>query len=123
MGILRPKNGKPEPPSTKRRSAQIDFSNLNPLKPGGTVGFTSFRDNDPAAKKSKSKRKSNGGLEGAMEEDSEEEDDEDAPAVMKMTEVAEKDPNKLLSPEDIKRQEELAGGVGRIKVCRIGFIS
>lgn len=46
--------------------------------------------------------------------DSEEEEDDDNP--VKMEETEEKDNKDLLSPEDAKRQGELADGVGRIKV-------
>ena len=118
MGILASKPSKTAAGSTKRRSTQLDFSNLAPLKPGGTVGFSTFRDTDPTARRNKARRKSNGET-GAMEEDSDE-DDEDVEVVGKMEDVDEKDMKTLLSPEDAKFQGELADGVGRIKVsCSI----
>jgi hypothetical protein len=113
MGILSSKQ-KGNPTSSKRRSTQLDFSNLAPLKPGGTVGFSSFRDNDPS-RRNKSRKKSNGSTGGAMMEDSEE-DEDDVEIVGKMEDVDDKDVKTLLSPEDAKYQGELADGVGRIKV-------
>jgi hypothetical protein len=113
MGILPSKSGKTVTPgSSKRRSAQVDFGTLNPLKPTGTVGFSAFRDNE--AKATRSRKHSNGDLSGnIMDEDSEDDDDDNA---VKMEEADDKDVKQLLSPEDAKRQGELADGVGRIKV-------
>jgi len=114
MGILDPsKHAKTTPATTKRRSAQMDFSNLAPLKPGGTVGFSAFRDTDPSAtRKSKARKTSN----GSMAEDSDE-DDDDIDIVGKMDHIEDKDVKTMLSPEDAKYSGELAEGVGRIKVC------
>ena len=112
MGILDPSKQTKSAGSAKRRSTQLDFSNLPPLKSGGTVGFSAFRDND---RKNKVRKKSNGSPGDVMAEDSEE-DDDDAEIVEKMDELDDKDPKSLLSPEDAKKQGELAEGVGRIKV-------
>jgi hypothetical protein len=117
MGILASKQSKNVAGGTKRRSTQLDFSNLAPLKPGGTVGFSTFRDTDPTSRRNKARKKSNGDV-GAMEEDSDE-DDEDPEIVGKMEDVEDKDVKSLLSPEDVKFQGELADGVGRIKVSHI----
>lgn len=114
MGILTPKQSKATSGATKRRSTQLDFSNLAPLKQGGTVGFSSFRDNEP---RSKARRKSNGTSNNAMIEDSEEEED-DIEIVGKMEDVDDKDMKTLLSPEDAKYTGEIADGVGRIKLKR-----
>ena len=100
MGILKPKQSNATPGATKRRSVQLDFSNLAPLKPGGTVGFSAFRDNDGSTRQKKSRKKSNGSI-GAMEEDSDE-DDEDTEIVGKMEDVDEKDVKAILNPEDAK---------------------
>ena len=113
MGILSSKQ-KGNTASSRRRSTQLDFSNLAPLKPGGTVGFSSFRDNDPS-RRNKSRKKSNGSVGGAVVEDSEE-DEDDVEIIGKMEDVEDKDVKTLLSPEDAKYQGELADGVGRIKV-------
>jgi len=116
MGILESKQK--VAPSTKRRSTQLDFSNLAPLKSGGTVGFSAFRDNDPSAlKKPKKALKGTNGSSGvAIEEDSDDEDDDSAIAT-DMADVDDKDVKSLLSPEDVRFTGELADGVGRIKVC------
>jgi hypothetical protein len=116
MGILASKQQKAAAPSTKRRSAQLDFGNLAPLKSAGTVGFSSFRENDPSARRNKSRKKSNGSIGAAMAEDSDEEDEEVDHLVEKMEEADDKDVKALLSPDDAKFTGELADGVGRIKV-------
>ena len=48
MGILpSPKvHDKPIVSTAKRRSVQTDFANLKPLKPGGALGFSKFRDSE-----------------------------------------------------------------------------
>jgi hypothetical protein len=117
MGILDPaKQSKPTGISAKRRSAQLDFSNLPPLKSGGTVGFSAFRENEFSSKKNKSRKRSNGAVGDVMAEDSEE-DDDDIEIVGKMDEIVDdKDVKTILSPEDARHQGELADGVGRIKV-------
>jgi hypothetical protein len=115
MGILEPsKQPKATTGSAKRRSTQMDFTNLPPLKSGGTVGFSAFRDTD---RKSKARKKSNGHVGDIMAEDSED-DDDDGEVAVKMEDLDEKDPKLLLSPEDAKYQGELAEGVGRIKVSQ-----
>ena len=116
MGILSPKQPKGTTPATKRRSAQLDFGNLAPLKSTGTVGFSSFRDNESSAQKSKSRKKSSGSTGVVMVEDSDEDDDE-VDLLGKMEDVNDKDEKTLLSPDDAKYSGELADGVGRIKVC------
>jgi hypothetical protein len=116
MGILASKQQKGVAPTvTKRRSAQLDFSNLTPLKPGGTVGFSSFRDTDPAAARpKKSKKKTNGNSAGGMDEDSDDEDDDEE--IAEKMEDDDKEVKTALTTEDAKFQGELAEGVGRIKV-------
>ncbi|TAQ87168.1 hypothetical protein B7494_g4492 [Chlorociboria aeruginascens] len=120
MGILaNSKQSKPPAGSAKRSSAQLDFSNLAPLKSGGTVGFSAFRDNDPSpSRRNKARKKSNGSVGGAMVEDSDEDDDDLDVVGVKMEDVEERDEKTLLSPEDVKSQVELADGVGRIKLKR-----
>ena len=110
MGILASKHQKAIPGATaKRGSTQLDFGNLAPLKPGGTVGFSSFRDNEGAAHKRKSRKKSNGniGVDETMDEDSEDDDDEPE-TIVKQEEVEDKDVKTLLSPDDAKSQSEIA---------------
>jgi hypothetical protein len=122
MGILAPKHQKNSAGPTKRSSAQLDFGKLAPLKPGGTVGFSSFRDQDASSRRNKSRKKSNGSIGGAMDEDSEE-DDDDVELVGKMEDVDDKEVKATLNPEDAKFQGELADGVGRIKVRSLAPIS
>ena len=120
MGIL--PSPKPQEKSTtttsKRRSVQTDFASLAPLKPGGVLGFSTFRDNDPrfpgiSASNAKSGKT---GTNGAMDSDDDDDDDDEVAGKLEDVDVKEKDTG-LLSPEDAKRQGELADGVRKIKVC------
>ncbi|KAK5995085.1 hypothetical protein PT974_03478 [Cladobotryum mycophilum] len=114
IGVIQSsKNSQTTSSSAKRRSGQIDFSNLGPLKSGGTVGFSAFRDQDTeAARRRKARKKSNGNV--AEDSDEDEEDDE---ILVKMEDEKESDPSKL-APEDAKFQGELADGVNRIHLKR-----
>lgn len=117
MGVLpSAKNQTSTPTAAKRRSAQLDFSNLGPLKTTGTVGFSAFRDKEnETAKRRKGRKRSNGSL-GAMDEDSDEDDDE--PAILgKMEDLDDKDIKISTAPEDARFTGELSEGVDRIKVC------
>jgi len=100
--------------NTKRRSAQLDFSNLGPLKTGGTVGFSTFRDHDTeAARRRKSRKKTSGDSpEAAMNEDSEDDDDDSDEILGRMEDIEDKDATIKLGPEDTR----LAAGVDRIRV-------
>ncbi len=116
MGVMAPKTPTATPASVKRRSGQLDFSNLGPLKTSGTVGFSAFRDNETRSAGRKKGHKSNGSIAGAMDEDSEDDDDDNGNKILsKMEDMATKyDPSKL-GPEDAK-SSELADGVNRIRV-------
>lgn len=106
------KNPQPTPGSAKRRSGQLDFSNLGPLKAGGTVGFTAFRDQTTdTTRRRKARKKSNGNIA----EDSDDDDEEESDAINKMDDD-EKDAEGKLAPEDSKFGGELADGVNRIRV-------
>ncbi len=117
MGILKPKKpAAAEVASTsKRRSVQTDFANLKPLQPGGTIGFTGVRD-----EASPSSRGRNGKSRSVDDMDSDE-DEEDAKANKdKLVDADGEDfKNQNLSPEDVKKQGELADGVKKIKVRSI----
>ncbi|KAL1974052.1 hypothetical protein VTN31DRAFT_5612 [Thermomyces dupontii] len=106
MGILKPKSQK----DTKRRSLQPDFSNLGPLKPGGTVGFLNYRESN-ASGRGKSKRGS------ADDMDSDEEEDQDR-LVDKADEEATNDVTTELTPDDLRRQKVLEEGVRKIRLKR-----
>lgn len=109
MGILKDPKSQDTPGSTKRRSLQPDFSNLGPLKPGGTVGFLNFRDKDANKGKRKSKKSS------ASDMDSDDDDDDDL-IIHKAEDEEAKDADVELTAEELRRQGELAEGVRKIKV-------
>jgi hypothetical protein len=107
MGILKNKKPTAEPASaSKRRSVQTDFANLKPLKKEGTVGFTSFRDNNSAM-----------GGNGKRKDDDDDMSDDDEEKPKFDTAEGEDFKDKSLSPEDAKKAGELTAGVQKIKVC------
>lgn len=110
MGILKDPKAHETLGSTKRRSLQPDFSNLGPLKPGGTVGFLNFRDNEQEKRKNKKNRKT--------DDDMDSDDDDDDSIFGKADDEEGKDDNQHLSPDDIRFQGELAEGVRKIKVSK-----
>ncbi|KAK4164510.1 hypothetical protein QBC43DRAFT_47678 [Cladorrhinum sp. PSN259] len=120
MGVMAP----PKPPvasptALKRRSGQVDFSNLGPLKTSGTVGFSTFRDHNPQPAGRKKSKKSNGLGSNAMDADSDEDDDDDNDEILgKMEDVETKYDKSKLGPEDAKFTGELAAGVDRIRLKR-----
>ncbi|KAF5018286.1 hypothetical protein F66182_9751 [Fusarium sp. NRRL 66182] len=118
IGVLQSsKNPQTTPGSAKRRSGQLDFSNLGPLKAGGTVGFSAFRDQaTEASRRRKARKKSNGNI--ADDSDDDDDDDDDDEVLGKMEEVDDKDVHAKLAPEDAKFQGELAEGVDRIHLKR-----
>ncbi|KAG6076979.1 hypothetical protein E4U30_000819 [Claviceps sp. LM220 group G6] len=117
MGVLAAsKTPQATPGSAKRRSAQLDFSSLGPIKAGGTVGFSAFRDQtSEGARRKKSRRKSND--VAAVDSDDEEDDDEKASALIKL-EQDDKDSDGKLLLKDSKFGGELADGVERIHLKR-----
>lgn len=108
MGILKDSKSQETPASVKRRSQHLDFANLGPLKPGGTVGFLNFRDSTDGRKKSKKSKD---------EDDMDSDDDEDDQILNQADEEEGKDDDHQLSPDDVRRQGELAEGLRQIKVC------
>lgn len=114
MGILKDPKAQETPGSTKRRLLQPDFSNLGPLKPGGTVGFLNFRDNEQEKRKNKKNRKT----DDIMDSD----DDDDDSILGKADDEEGKDDNQHLSPDDTRFQGELAEGVRKIKVGQIAHL-
>jgi hypothetical protein len=101
------------PGSAKRRSGQLDFSTLGPLKAGGTVGFSTFRDQaSDTTRRRKARKKSNGNIA----DDSDDDDEDDSDDMGKMNEMDDKDEEKQLAPDELKSQGELAEGVNRIRV-------
>lgn len=111
MGIMETPETEKTPVSTKRKSSGPDFSKLGPLNKFGTVGFSGYRDNNGSKKKAKGKVAN----EDAMDSDAE--DNEDGPSMEQDEETDGKQENgKMLSPEDARRQGEIAEGVQKIKV-------
>lgn len=113
------KNTQATPGSVKRRSGQLDFSSLGPLKAGGAVGFTAFRDQDAsdAVRRRKARKKSN----GHIADDSEDDDDDDGSGeiVGRMEDLDDKVEAGKLTEDDPKFGGELADGVNRIRVSQI----
>ncbi|EEH44391.1 uncharacterized protein PADG_00680 [Paracoccidioides brasiliensis Pb18] len=121
MGILETKSkAKDNTGSTaKRVSVQPDFANLAPLKPGGAVGFINFRDSNSKEGLGKSRKKPKRSS-GSDMDDSDDDDENGTSSILHKAEYEEdKDVgSSLLSPDDVKRQGELAEGVRQIKLKR-----
>lgn len=119
MGLLSPqqKQAKAATSSTKRRSGQLDFSALSPLKTTGTVGFSTFRDRADDSTRKPRTRKSEVGTQPSMLEDSDE-DEETNEILRKMADAEDKDVETRTTAEDAKSQGELAEGLGRIRLKR-----
>lgn len=111
MGILKDPKAQETPGSTKRRSLQPDFSNLGPLKPGGTVGFLNFRDNKQDKRKNKKDKKAS-----KNDDDMDSDDDDDDSILGKADDEETKEDTHHLSPDDSRFGGELAEGVRKIKV-------
>lgn len=100
-------------PAAKRRSFQTDFANLKPLKAGGALGFSDFRETGKIHTPIKDAK------DKSIKEDSDmDSDDEDIGGKhIKQEDIESQDlTSSLLSPEDAKRQGELAEGVQKIRV-------
>jgi hypothetical protein len=125
MGIMPPlpESAEQKPGANgKRRSRQLDFTKLEPLKSSkGTMGFSTYRDAETAtpstfningapSKKSKSPR------------DMESDDDDDADERKRKIPGADNDRDDVdtkveLSKEELARRSALAEGVQKMKVC------
>lgn len=124
MGIMNAtKDIKTTPAAAKRSSTQMDFSNLPPLKSGGTVGFSAFRDNDKSANHRSKSRKTADGSAVEDSDDDDDDDEDDVNVVGKMEDVDDKEIKTTMDPEEDKFSSELAGEVSRIKVCCCGLSS
>ena len=110
MGIFKPPQGQQTPAASKRKSLQADFSNLGPLKPGGTVGFMNFRDNAGAGRNGKGNKRN---TDDEMDSD----DDDDDDSILGRADHEEgKFEDAPMSADEIRRQSELSEGVRKIKV-------
>lgn len=93
---------------------QADFAKLKPLNPNGLMGFSRFRDPNDRSETNGVKKKA--GKKRSNDEDSDE-DVETAKEVLIKTEGDDvQGANGMLSPEDARRQGELAEGVQKIRV-------
>ncbi|KAM0719284.1 hypothetical protein Q7P37_005189 [Cladosporium fusiforme] len=113
MGILETPDAEKTPASTKRKSSGPDFSNLGPLNKFGTVGFSGYRDSAGSKKKPKGKSSN----DDAMDSDVEDNDDDQGAEQDDETEGKQEN-GRMLSPEDARRQGEIAEGVQKIKLKR-----
>ncbi|CAF9915010.1 MAG: hypothetical protein ALECFALPRED_009900 [Alectoria fallacina] len=100
----------------KRRSMQADFAKLKPLNPNGLMGFSKFRDPNErfetnGVKDKASKKRSN-------DEDSDEDVEIRKEVLIKTQGDDIQEANGMLSPEDARRQGELAEGVQKIRLKR-----
>ena len=111
MGILPTSKAEEQTTATpsKRRSVQTDFSKLGPLKAGGTVGFSAFRDSDQTLPRKPTEKKGR-----TLQGDSDDDDDDVSEVPDKVEDV--KPDNAHLSVEDAERQGELAEGLRKVKV-------
>ncbi|PFH62214.1 hypothetical protein XA68_14621 [Ophiocordyceps unilateralis] len=117
IGVMQSsKNSVPASGSAKRRSGQLDFSNIGPLKAGGTVGFTTFRDRDSDIVQRKKARKKSNGIMAADSDD--DDDDDDGQILGRMDDIDNNDGDGKLTQDDSKFGGELADGVNRIHLKR-----
>ena len=91
--------------ATKRASIQADIANLKPLKPGGALNFTGIRDGN-----SPSRRKDKDG------DDMDSDEDVTTNVNDRTNDVDEEVKLSSLSPEDVRKQGEIADGVEKIQV-------
>ena len=115
MGILpSPKShDKATSANAKRRSVPTDFASLKPLRPGGALGFSTFRDTG-------NRSTSLGGAKKLSKDDSDMDSDEDDVGKGKSVKQEDADIQEsgviAMSADDVKRQGELAEGVQKIRV-------
>lgn len=97
----------------KRASIQDTVAGLKPLKSGGTMGFSGFR--DPGARTTSIGTAKANIPDDAMDSDEDEESDDRTPVKTENIETKEAS-NSMLSAEDARRQDEVAEGVQKIRV-------
>ena len=104
----------------KRKSLQDALTGLGPLEPRRAMGFSGFR--DPGARTTSTGTVKSKASKADSDMDSDEDEDvgDRTPVRTEEGEVKELG-NNMLSPEDAKRQDEVAEGLERVKVrlnCR-----
>ncbi|KAI1208299.1 uncharacterized protein F4807DRAFT_158969 [Annulohypoxylon truncatum] len=118
MGLLSNAKADQKASGAKRRSTQLDFSGLGPLKSTGTVGFSAFRDQEAEAAKRRKARKKSNGTNGLMMDEDSDDDDNDVNPLTKMEDNDDKPVKTHLAPEDAKVAGELQAGIDRIRLKR-----
>ncbi|KAL9592823.1 MAG: hypothetical protein Q9179_006332 [Wetmoreana sp. 5 TL-2023] len=119
MGILQsPKTQIKTPETTaKRKSLQDAFAGLKPLKPGGTVGFSGFR--DPSIQSTVTNKSQAKASKADSDMDSDEDEEAGGKTPVKVEDSESKESGiATLSPEDARRQDEVAEGVQKIRLKR-----
>lgn len=118
MGILSTPQQDKTPVTTKRKSGQLDFSNLTPLNSDkGTKGFAGYRDPTSSSLKRILRGKKDKDMD-AMDsdvDDDEEEDEKDKLVDVDDSDIKEEN-GKFLSPDEAFKQDSLAEGVRKIRV-------
>ena len=122
MGILSTPQQDKTPVATKRKSGQLDFSNLTPLNSDkGTKGFAGYRDPTSSSLKRMLRGKKQGKDVDAMDSDVDDDDDDDEKD--KLADVddidVQEENSKFLSPDEAFKQDSLAEGVRKIRVRKI----
>lgn len=101
-------------PNGKRKSMQADFANLKPLNPNGLANFSKIR--DPAERGQTNGSKDKSSTKRQQDVDSDEDIDIKDEGLVKLEDTESNNADAMLSPEDAKRQGELAEGVQKIRV-------
>ena len=121
MGILSTPQQDKTPVATKRKSGQLDFSNLTPLNSDkGTKGFAGYRDPTSSSLKRMLRGKKQGKDVDAMDSDVDDDDDDEKDKLADVDDIDVKEENsKFLSPDEAFKQDSLAEGVRKIRVRKI----
>lgn len=99
---------------------QSDFAKLKPLNPNGLMGFSQFR--DPNERSETERLKNKASKKRSNDEDSDEDVEISKEVFIKTEGDDMQEANGILSPEDAKRQGELAEGVQKIRVSRSHYL-
>jgi len=118
MGILSTPQQDKTPVATKRKSGQLDFSNLTPLNSDkGTKGFAGYRDPTSSSLKRMLRGKKKGKDMDAMDSDVDDDDEDEKDKLVDVDDSDIKEENgKFMSPDEAFKQDSLAEGVRKIRV-------
>ncbi|KAL8812026.1 MAG: hypothetical protein Q9200_001358, partial [Gallowayella weberi] len=117
MGMLQQSNAPVRLPETnsKRKSLQDAFAGLKPLKPGGTVGFSGFRETATQSVRRSGAKSKVSKADSDMDESDEDDDVADRTPARNEENETQETSHTTLSPEDARRQDEVAEGVQKIR--------